>query len=101
MTTPVHSAPAELTTLALACRDGWTERDVRGVILAAHTAGWDWGRTLVEMARLIADPDAEPRHLLDTLRDPLKRPVVRTPGEVRARVDELRAQLPPREDGTP
>lgn len=96
--TGIVSAPAELATLALTSRPGWTEQEVRGAILAASTAGWDWPRTLVEMARLIADPGAQPRHLLDEMRKPLKR-AARTPEEIRARVDQLRAQLPPRPDG--
>ena len=69
-------------------------------ILAAHTAGWDWPRTLVEVARLIADPDAEPRHLLQALRDPLRRAAhIRTPEEIQARIAQLRSQLPPRTGG--
>jgi hypothetical protein len=95
----VESAAAELTALALASRPGWTEREVRGAILAAHTAGWDWPRTLVEMARLIADPQAQPRQLLDELRDPLRRAPARSAEEVHARVDQLRAQLPQRPGG--
>jgi hypothetical protein len=100
VTPAVHSAVAELTALALAARPDWDEQAVRGAILAAHTVGWDWTRTLVEMAKLIADPDAEPRHLRDEVRDPLKRRTTsRTPEEVRQRVAELRAQLPDRSGG--
>ena len=69
----IQPAIPELTALALATRPGWTETAVTGAILAAKTAGWSWPRTLTRMARLAADPDAEPQQMLDELRDPLKR----------------------------
>jgi hypothetical protein len=92
----IKPAAAELTALALAARPGWTETAVTGAILAAKTAGWSWPRTLTRMARLVADPDAEPQQMLDELRDPLKRAVYTPPEAVHERVAGLRAQLPPR-----
>lgn len=92
----IKSAVPELTALALAARPGWTETAVTGAIMAAKTAGWSWPRTLTRMARLVADPDAEPQQMLDELRDPLKRTVYTPPEAVHERVAGLRAQLPQR-----
>jgi len=92
----IKPAIPELTALALATRPGWTETAVTGAILAAKTAGWSWPRTLTRMARLAADPDAEPQQMLDELRDPLKRAAGTPPETVHERVAGLRAQLPQR-----
>jgi len=56
---------------------GETRPDIRreqlhGAILNARTVGWSWRWVMVEVVRLLADPDGEPRDLNNAVADPLK-----------------------------
>lgn len=92
-------AAAELTALAVAVRRDWDARSVAGALAAAQQNGWPWPRALVETARLMADPQASPRDLLDRLRDPLHRGGGLPQERLHQRAAELRALLPQPPDG--
>lgn len=73
MTDPptLRSAIPELLDLAEAT-DPDIDRDaLQGAVLAAGTAGWTWGQTMVAVAQMLARGE-EPRDLLEACRDPLK-----------------------------
>ncbi|MFC4006565.1 hypothetical protein ACFOY2_04990 [Nonomuraea purpurea] len=80
----IRRAVPALVALSLAVRPDWQETDLRSAIVAAATAGWEWPRVLVEVVRLLVDPDGSPRDLREASRDPLKPSRPPTPGtEVR------------------
>lgn len=68
----IRLAFAELVALAVAMRPDWNADVVAGAIRAGQHARWADGRILCEMARLIADPLADPRDLSRAAR-PLER----------------------------
>jgi hypothetical protein len=74
MSETLRPAQPELVALAVAVRDDWRAADVQAVLVVAHTAGWTWARALTEMVRLVVTKDAEPRDLLEAVRDPRNRP---------------------------
>ncbi|MFI5973591.1 hypothetical protein [Streptomyces sp. NPDC051452] len=57
-------ATMQLLALAATCRPDWSVDQLRDVLAQARTAGMAWGRVLVTVTQLIADPDAEPPDLL-------------------------------------
>lgn len=57
-------ATAQLLALAAATRPDWSVDQLRDVLAQARNADMSWGRVLVAVAQLIADPDAEPPDLL-------------------------------------
>lgn len=59
-----HPATAELIALATKARPDWSTDQLRDVLAQAHYSAMTWGRVLVALAQLIADPDAEPADLL-------------------------------------
>jgi hypothetical protein len=56
-------ATNQLLALAQACRPDWSIDQLRDVLAQARPA-MTWGRCLVAVAQLIADPSAEPPDLL-------------------------------------
>lgn len=72
----IRRAVVSLVTLACEVRPDWNAADVQGAIVAAATAGWLWPRVLVEVARLMVDPDGAPRDLVHASQDPVRRRVV-------------------------
>jgi hypothetical protein len=68
----IRLAFAELVALAVAMRPDWNPQIVAGAIRAGQQAKWPDGRILCELARLIADPRADPRDLSRAAR-PLER----------------------------
>lgn len=66
----VRRAVLPLIALAVEVRPDWQRADVQGAIVAAATAGWDWPRVLVEVARLLTDLNAVPRDLIEASRPP-------------------------------
>lgn len=69
----VRPALAELIALAAAVRPDWDATALRDALVACHTAGWAWTRTLRETVRLLCDPESEPRDLTMAARNPLQR----------------------------
>jgi hypothetical protein len=66
----IRRAVPALIALAGAVRPDWQEDDLQAAIVAAATAGWDWPRVLVEVVRLLVDPEGSPRDLREASRDP-------------------------------
>lgn len=64
MTDVPRPATGQLLALAAACRPDWSIDQLREVLAQARTEGMTFGRVLVAVAQLIADPDAEPPDLL-------------------------------------
>lgn len=56
-------ASAELIALAATARPDWPDGSVREALARAHASGMAWGQVLVEMGRLLADPDGTPSEL--------------------------------------
>lgn len=70
----INSATPQLIELARAVRgDDWAD-ELAPALVGAHTAGWDWPKTLLYAVRLMADSDASARDLTSAVRSPLKRP---------------------------
>lgn len=92
-TDPTVPARAELVALVTATRSDWQAADVHAAITHAGNTGMTWRRVMVELVRLAADPDAEPRDVVIDHRDPLYRgrPTV-DPGSV-VDLDALRREL--------
>ncbi|MFE6362919.1 hypothetical protein ACFVP3_23335 [Streptomyces sp. NPDC057806] len=61
-------ATSQLLALAQACRPDWSIDQLRDVLALARPA-MTWGRCLVAVAHLIADPTAEPPDLLAEIPD--------------------------------
>lgn len=69
----INSATPQLIELARAVRgDEWAD-ELAPALVGAHTAGWDWPKTLLYAVRLMADSGASARDLTSALRSPLKR----------------------------
>lgn len=66
----VRRAVLPLIALAVEVRPDWQRSDVWAAINSAASAGWDWPRVLVEVARLLTDPNAAPRDLVEASRPP-------------------------------
>lgn len=104
----INSAQPELLTLAAAMRgEEWAD-DLAGALIAAHHAGWDWPKTFLAAARLMADEDALPKDLTEATRDPLKRQgvpprdedaIARIQAQMEARAEEARARGQERKRG--
>lgn len=77
MSGPPQPATRELHALAAAVRPDWDQIDVRDVLAAARTAGRPWPQMLLELVRLMTEPEAMPRDLQLTARDAwrVRRPV--------------------------
>lgn len=89
----IRRAVPALVVLALDVRPDWQETDLRSAIVAAATAGWDWPRVLVEVVRLLIDPDGSPRDLREASRDPLKATAAPAPGAEARGAELARAAL--------
>ncbi|MGV4984562.1 hypothetical protein ACVB8X_14165 [Streptomyces sp. NRAIS4] len=63
-------ATPQLLALAEASRPDWSVDQLRDVLAQARTEGMTFGRVLVLVAQLIADPDAEPPDLLAARPEP-------------------------------
>ena len=63
-------ATHQLLALAAACRPDWSIDQLRDVLAQARTDGMTFGRVLVAVAQLIADPEAEPPDLLAARPEP-------------------------------
>lgn len=64
---------AAMTSCATALRADWDADQTTGALLAARHRGWAPCHALVVVARLLADPDSNPRDLLAAARDPIQR----------------------------
>ncbi len=71
--TAIHPATPELLDLAAAMRPDWERRDLAGALMSAANNSWPWPRAFLATARLLADPDAQPRDLLAEIASPLER----------------------------
>jgi len=90
--TDLKSARPELLALATAVRDeGWAAQLDGALTAAAYNSDWDWPRTARYAARLIFDPEAQPRELLDAVRGPIERTKPAPPGVAAAALVEMRA----------
>ena len=63
-------ATMQLLNLAAVARPDWSTDQLRDVLAQARTGGMTFGRALVSVAQMIADPMAEPPDLLSELPDP-------------------------------
>ncbi|MGP4085439.1 hypothetical protein [Streptomyces sp. KR55] len=70
MTDVPQPATNQLLSLAAACRPDWSIDQLRDVLAQARNADMSWGRVLVAVAQLIADPEAEPPDLLAATPEP-------------------------------
>jgi len=68
----IRSAQPELLALAAVMRPDWEGRALSGALHSAAHNGWPWPRAFLATARLLADPDAQPRDLLAEIADPLQ-----------------------------
>ncbi|MFD8609509.1 hypothetical protein [Streptomyces sp. NPDC059631] len=73
MTDVPRPATAQLLDLAAVSRPDWSVGQLRDVLAQARTEGMTWGRVLVVVAQLIADPGAEPPDLLAAHPEPWRR----------------------------
>jgi hypothetical protein len=89
----VRRALPSLIALALQVRPDWQEADLQSAIAAAATAGWDWPRVLVEVVRLLVDPNGTPRDLREASRGPLAIRPAPTPGTESRGAELVRAAL--------
>ncbi|MFE2469778.1 hypothetical protein [Streptomyces mirabilis] len=64
MTDLPRPATHQLIALATATRPDWSIDQLRDVLAQARCADMSWGRVLIAVAQLIADPNAEPPDLL-------------------------------------
>jgi hypothetical protein len=71
--TAVQPAQGELLDLAAVMRPDWQRRDLEGALAGAAQNGWPWPRAFLATARLLTDPEAKPRDLLEEIADPLER----------------------------
>jgi hypothetical protein len=69
----IEPAQAELLGLAAVMRPDWQRRDLEGALAGAASNGWPWPRAFLAAARLLADPEAQPRDLLAEIASPLER----------------------------
>jgi hypothetical protein len=69
----IQPAQGELLDLAAAMRPDWQRRDLEGALAGAAQNGWPWPRAFLATARLLTDPEAKPRDLLEEIADPLER----------------------------
>ncbi|MEV7422832.1 hypothetical protein [Streptomyces sp. NPDC091212] len=60
---PLPATP-ELLALAAKARPDWQHGALRDALAHAHYQGMTWGQTLTAVARLLADPEAEPADLV-------------------------------------
>lgn len=65
-----RSATPQLLALAEAARPDWSIDLLRDVVAQVRQAGMSFGRLVVAVAQLIADPDAEPPDLLAGVPEP-------------------------------
>lgn len=73
MTTPEpQPAQQQLLDLAEATRPDIRRRDLEGAIVACHSAGWPWRRTLSEVVQMLCRGE-EPRDVIAATTDPMKR----------------------------
>ncbi|MFD1656941.1 hypothetical protein ACFSL4_01500 [Streptomyces caeni] len=70
MTDLPRPATGQLLALAAASRPDWSIDQLRDVLAQARNEGTTWGRVLVAVAQLIADPQAEPPDLLAARPEP-------------------------------
>lgn len=89
----VRRAVVPLVALAVEVRPDWQRADVQGAIVSAAMAGWDWPRVLVEVARLLTDPAAAPRDLVEAARPLMAIRPVPEPGTERRGAELARAAL--------
>lgn len=88
----IESAQPQLLELAEAMRGPDWARDLGGALIAAKNAGWDWPKAFLAAARLMADPDAYPRDLTVSLRDPVRSAAsTGDPDAAKARYEEAKA----------
>jgi hypothetical protein len=90
--TGIQPAARELTALAYAMR-GWDPEHTMAAMLAAKNAGWDFGRTFREVARLLLLEDGDPaalRHAAGSL----LRPIDSKPADGPAAAAKAREQYP-------
>lgn len=89
----VHRAVDQLIELAGAVRPDWFRNEIRDAIVGAATAGWTWPRVLVELVRLMADPQGSPRELVAAASNPLKHRAAPPPGTQQRGADMVRRVL--------
>ena len=90
----IQSATTQLLELAEAMRGPEWADDLAGPLVAAKNAGWDWPRTFLFAARLLADENASPRDLVLAIRSPLKpSPEHATPAVMADAIAEMRSAL--------
>lgn len=89
----VRRAVVPLVALAVEVRPDWQRADLQGAIVSAASAGWDWPRVLVEVARLLTDPSATPRDLVEAARPPIAALPIPEPGTEARGAELARAAL--------
>lgn len=89
----VRRAVVPLVALAVEVRPDWQRADLQGAIVRAASAGWDWPRVLVEVARLLTDPAAGPRDLVEASRPPTALLPTPEPGTEARGAELVRAAL--------
>lgn len=95
----INSATPQLLELARAVRgDDWAT-ELAPALVGAHTAGWDWPKTLVYAVRLMADSGASPRDLTTAVRSPLKAGGTKDPDTYERGGALARELLAARDDG--
>ncbi|MFD4830204.1 hypothetical protein ACFWPV_10165 [Streptomyces uncialis] len=72
-------ATNELLALATRTRPDWSPHDLSDALAQARVQGMTWPAALVAVARLLADPDAQPHDLNAEVPEPWRRRR-RTPG---------------------
>jgi hypothetical protein len=72
----IRPATPQLLDLAEAVRGTRWRDELAPALLSARAAGWDWPRTLLEVARLLVAEDASPGDLAAAARRPLPRVTV-------------------------
>ena len=87
-TSEIARATPELTALVLAVRRDWQEAWVTSAITAAGQEGMTWPQIAVGLVRLMVDPAASPRDLVQEAPSPLaakRDPAVAREGAAAAR----------------
>lgn len=93
--TTIEGAVEVISSWALGARGDWDAGRLDGAIAAARTAHWDDLRICLQLVRMVFDPSASPRDLMESAREPVgpHNRVPASPEFAAAAMADMRASL--------